>query len=255
MRLVTLNLMGGRSANGDLLDASRLGDVVAALKPDVLALQEVDRSQPRSVGRDLTGELARAMDARDARFVSTLVGTPGSDWRRSDETPTTGEPEYGIALLSRYPVRDWAVTRLRAARLWAPLVVPTQRGPRVLPVKDEPRALLLANLDGPAGPLTVGATHLSFIPGWNVWQLRRSVAAFDGHTGPRYLLGDLNLPGRVVDRVTSWVRLANAPTWPSAEPRVQFDHVLTDRPPDGPVDARTESLAVSDHRAVVVDLP
>ena len=44
-------------------------------------------------------------------------------------------------------------------------------------LRDEPRVLLAAILDTPYGDVTVAATHLSFVPGWNVRQLRSSVRA------------------------------------------------------------------------------
>ena len=41
---------------------------------------------------------------------------------------------------------------------------------------DEPRVLLAAVVDAPFGRLTIATTHLSFVPGWNVWQLRIALA-------------------------------------------------------------------------------
>ena len=88
----------------ELVDQARYADAIASLDADVLALQEVDRDQPRSGGADLTAIAADAMGAVEHRFEPALQGTPRSTWvpATSDERP--GGPAYGIALLSRYPV-------------------------------------------------------------------------------------------------------------------------------------------------------
>jgi endonuclease/exonuclease/phosphatase family metal-dependent hydrolase len=72
-------------------------------------------------------------------------------------------------------------------------------------------------------------------------------------SGPRLLVGDLNLPGSLPRRVSGWTQLARVPTYPSWKPRVQFDHVLADRPTKVR-DVRALQLPVSDHCALVVDL-
>ena len=60
MRLATFNLLNGRSLADGQVDLERLRDAVVALDADVLALQEVDRDQPRSHGADLTADKLRA---------------------------------------------------------------------------------------------------------------------------------------------------------------------------------------------------
>ena len=95
--------------------------------------------------------------------------------------------------------------------------------------------------------------HLSFVPGWNVRQLRAVVRWAAALPGPRLLVGDFNLPGAVPRLVSGWTQLARVPTYPSWKPRVQLDHVLADRPT--PVAAaRALRLPVSDHCALVVDV-
>lgn len=244
LRLATFNLLHGRSLDG-ALDRDRLRRAITMLDADVLAIQEVDRDQPRSEHRDLTAEVGQAMGAVAYRFVPTVTGTPGENWRPF-RTGDTG-PAYGIALLSRRPVTSWRTVTLAAAPIRAPVVVPGPRRPGVLLLRDEPRALIAAELDG----LTVGATHLSFVPFWNRRQLHRACAALGA--GPRILLGDLNLPGRLAAS-RGWERLATDPTWPAPRPKVQFDHVLAAGPIGDVLRVRTVQLAVSDHRAVIVEL-
>jgi endonuclease/exonuclease/phosphatase family metal-dependent hydrolase len=159
-----------------------------------------------------------------------------------------------VALVSRLPVRSWHVTRLRPAPVRAPVFVPGPTG-RLMLIRDEPRVLLAAVLDGPAGPMTVATTHLSFVPGWNVGQLRRVVRALRRLPGPRLLLGDLNMPGRLARTVSGWRSLARVPTYPTGRPRVQLDHVLADAAAAWRVRAAdAPESAVSDHRPLVLDV-
>ena len=262
MRLATFNLLNGMSVVDGQVDADRLHDAVTMLRADVLGLQEVDRAQDRSHRRDLTGAVATAMriptEAVDRRrFVPSLVGQPGGRWRPvSDDDVTDGtatdEPTYGIALVSRWPVQSWHVVRLGLSRLQAPVLVARTR--RLVWLRDEPRTAVAAVVRTPVGPMTVATTHLSFIPGWNAVQLRRLTAALRELPAPRVLLGDLNLPGRLPRLVSGWTPLARVPTYPSWNPRVQFDHVLGhgDLPPVMRVE--TPEVAVSDHRPLVVEL-
>jgi endonuclease/exonuclease/phosphatase family metal-dependent hydrolase len=111
--------------------------------------------------------------------------------------------------LSRLPGRDWRVVRLPALPLRSP--IRTNDGRWIL-TKDEPRAAASAVVEGSAGPLTVTTTHLSFVPGWNVIQLRRLLAQVASLPQPQVLLGDLNMPGELPRSLASWRRLIEAPT-------------------------------------------
>ena len=253
MRLASFNILNGRSLSDGEVDAGRLRDAVKLLDADVLGLQEVDRDQPRSHGLDLTAEVAAAMGG-EGRFAAAIIGTPGEKWRPARESEPPAGPAYGIGLVSRLPVTRWLVTRLPSAPVRSPIVIP---GPqrKVLWLRDEPRVLIAAVLDTPAGPMTVGNTHLSFVPGWNGAQLRRAARALRGLPAPRVLLGDLNLPGALPRWLTGWTPLATTPTYPAPDARVQLDHILSHGaglPPVAGSGAR--EMVLSDHRALIVDL-
>lgn len=255
MRLATFNLLGGRSVAHGRVELPELRSAAEALDADVVALQEVDREQPRSHGSDQTAVVAAVLGAEAWRFVPTLHGTPGGTW-----TPAAGDgsgaqlpgPAYGIGLVSRHPVSSWSVRRFKPAPVGMPLLVP---GQGLVHVDDEPRAAVAAAVETPHGPLTVVATHLSFVPGWNVAQLRELLRWAKGLPGPRVLVGDLNLPGRVVGVSTRWSRAARVATYPSWNPRVQFDHVLLEPGCGLTVTAAHRlRMPVSDHCALAVDL-
>ncbi|AEG42863.1 endonuclease/exonuclease/phosphatase family metal-dependent hydrolase [Isoptericola variabilis J7] len=267
IRLVTFNVRHGRGDDGRV-DAARLGAALAALDPDVVALQEVDRAQDRSERADLLGAVEEAIGARETRFVPTLTGQVGlarhvrtsaesadvqkvssllRTWsgRRRARGDEADGPSYGIALLSRHPVSAWRRLRLPTV---TPYLVGLQLGP------DEPRAALAAVVETPDGPLTVVGTHLSSWGRWNraqLWSLRRHLRAAPR---PLVLLGDLNIRGALASRITGWRELVHVPTYPAARPFLQIDHVLADGDVDAAGPARALDLGLSDHRAVVVDV-
>ena len=249
MRIATFNILHGHSVEDGRVDVERLADAVKRLDADVLGLQEVDRDQPRSMNADLTAVAAEAMGAVDSQFVAALSGTPGGTWMAATGEEQPGS-SYGIALLSRFPVTSWRVVRLPVLRSRVPVWFRGDRRPKV--VADEPRVAVAAVIEGPAGPMTVATTHLSFVPGWNVVQLRRLVRALAGTREPMVLTGDLNLEPRQVARVSGLRGIAAAPTFPADEPTRQLDHVLVRGPLAAVGPAEALRLPLSDHRALAV---
>jgi endonuclease/exonuclease/phosphatase family metal-dependent hydrolase len=259
LRLGTLNLASGRDAVGRSGDAASLAAALAQVDADVLAVQEVDVGQPRSGGLDQPAAVATALGAADWRFAASVAGTPDPfrSWTPVDPPAQRGPgdrlagPHYGIALVSRLPVRRWSVHALGTGRARLPLQAPDPRTGRTrwwwFP--DEPRLAIAAELDG----CTVVATHLSFAPHTALRQLVRLRRWTGTLPGPVLVAGDLNLVGPLPARVFGGRRLVNEPTYPAAAPRVQFDHVL------GPATVHAtrpvvRQLAIGDHRLVTVTL-
>lgn len=251
MRLVTFNVLHGRSPDDGLVDLDRFAAAIAALDPDVLALQEVDQHQPRSHRADLTAVAAEAMGACESRFAATMAGVAGTDWSTIGPSAVPGGAAYGVALLSRCPVRRWRSVTLPRIRTPLPWL---RRDPRRLVLqREEGRVAVVAELDTPEGPLTVAGTHLSFVPGWAQWQLlglRRALAP----SAAAVILGDLNMGRRSAPRTTGFRLLAADPTYPAGLPRRRIDHVLIRGDVGNVVATRTPRLPLSDHRALVVEL-
>ena len=246
MRLATFNVLHGRSPEDDRVDLDRFAAAVAALDADVLALQEVDRDQPRSHGADLTAVAAQAGGYRDARFGAALSGLPGR-WRRAGDAEPAGTPQYGVALLSRVTVSSWEVVRLPALPVPVPVLFPGRR--RVEVVRDEPRVAVVARL---ATGVSVASTHLTFVPLWNLVQLRL-LARRVPRSAPLVLMGDLNLPPDTVVRTTGMRPLASGPTFPAHAPAAQLDHVLG-RGVRAAASGRVQRLPLSDHCALVAEV-
>lgn len=229
-------------------------EACAALDADVLCLQEIDRGQPRSAGVDQTAAVAEGLGAAAWRFQPALVGEPGGRWRAAtaaDGDCGSGEPGYGVGIVSRLPVDRWHVRFLAAAPVRAPVFVPGGKG-RFLLLPDEPRVVLAADVPD----LRVATSHLSFVPGYNLVQLRRAtrwLAARQPRLGC-VLLGDLNVPGPFPALASGWRPLAKARTYPAGRPRLQVDHALASTPAAAVTATSTRRLSLSDHLALVVDL-
>jgi endonuclease/exonuclease/phosphatase family metal-dependent hydrolase len=165
----------------------------------------------------------------------------------------TGEEQpdaatYGVALLSRHPVRAWQVVKLPALHAPTPMWFRGRRLPTL--VRDEPRVAVAATVETDEGALTVVCTHLSFVPWWNGRQLGSLVRSLEPSERPLVLMGDLNMDTRRAVAISGMTPGAAQPTFPSHAPRVQLDHILI----DGTLTATSSEapeLPLSDHRALV----
>lgn len=247
MRLATFNILHGVApATGDV-DLTLLARELASLDADVIALQEVDRHQPRSAHEDQPARLAELTGVHDHVFAPAMTGLPG-EWTPATGAEGPGVPAYGVALLSRFPVTDRREVRLPPAPVRVPYRFPGQRRPHL--VRDEGRVAIVADLAGPAGRFRVVTTHLSFLPAWNGMQLRRLVRTLPRDGRPTVLMGDLNLGPSRASRITGMHSLVTAPTFPAPSPTGQIDHLLG-RGAVTPAGGSAVWLQVSDHRALV----
>jgi endonuclease/exonuclease/phosphatase family metal-dependent hydrolase len=157
-----------------------------------------------------------------------------------------------VALVSRLPVLRFGVVRLPPSPVRSPVVLPGSKS-RVVLLEDEPRAAIIAVVEQQGVRVTVAGTHLSFVPGWNVRQLRSLRRELSDWPRPVVLAGDLNLPGNLPTAVTGWRRAVKAATYPSTKPQVQLDHVLVGHGRFETAGSAMQ-LGISDHCAAYADL-
>jgi endonuclease/exonuclease/phosphatase family metal-dependent hydrolase len=182
LRLVTFNLFHGGASSGLLGDAARLDarlDMVArelaALRPDVVALQEASSGRGRG---NVAARLAQRLDLHwvhaeaTARVFSLPLVNRVIVW--------TLNFSEGPAILSRFPIVAHEIHDLpRCER------------------RLDPRVLLHAELETPWGRVSAYSTHASR----DDCQLRRIAALVEERRGalPAFVMGDFNagehLPG------------------------------------------------------------
>jgi endonuclease/exonuclease/phosphatase family metal-dependent hydrolase len=267
MRVATWNLLHG-IALVDPQEAPNLAQVARSISADLIGLQEVDRHQERSNYEHQTKKIADAMGLPYWVYAPAITGTPGESWegatdshihshQHSESDPD--QPHYGVGLASRYPISNIEVLRFKAAPISLPLLVPSNPRPRMIKVADEPRVAIMADVETPLGIYTVATTHLSFVPGFNVKQLRQLTKKLSERTNPVLIFGDFNLPGKLAKFVSRWDSLAELPTYPTFNPRIQFDHIVARGLSEETIKRAQESAEVlqfpiSDHCALVVEV-
>jgi endonuclease/exonuclease/phosphatase family metal-dependent hydrolase len=229
IRVLSYNIHHGEGIDGKL-DLSRIAGVITAVKPDLVALQEVDRHTRRTEQLDQPAILSK-LTGMKILFEKNIVFQGG---------------DYGNAILSRFPVKAYRNHKLPSHD------------------EGEQRGALEAEilLPGGHGTLILWSTHLDHRPDpierlASARALEKIVRAKGETVG--LLAGDLNsqLRGQVLPVfLRSWTNsngLKPLPTVPVKEPKRQIDFVFY-RPPQR---WRVKSVRVleeqvaSDHRALL----
>ena len=215
--------------------------VAAELAPDVIGIQECDYALKRSENVNQIAEIATSIGAPYFAFAPCIIGTPGETWRKLNDNDqklitnsdsSSHEGSYGIGIASKVEVLQWHRLDLGNSPIGAPLLIPgDESGPgkvRPIYIRDEPRVALAATL---ANGYTVINTHLSFVPGFNLRQLKklkRWAAELEQSTGTTaIIIGDLNLPKNLPVVASQWKSLATQATYPSWSAKIQFDYILS----------------------------
>ncbi len=191
------------------LDVGRVADVIAALSPDIVALQEVDVGRARTGGVDQAHQIARRLGMA-FHFNAALK---------------VEEELYGDAILTTLP--EWLVK-----------AGPLPGYPRL--ARLEPRGALWVEVDVHGAKLQVITTHLGLVP--REQQIQAAALAGPEWLGavhpatPMVLVGDFNATPRTVvyrtfsRRFTESRRAAKArgrtPTFPSPMPVLAIDHIF-----------------------------
>jgi endonuclease/exonuclease/phosphatase family metal-dependent hydrolase len=144
---------------------------------------------------------------------------------------------WGVAVLSRLPMRDVEVIQLGRLR----------RDPAY-------RAVVRGTVDVRGGELTVCGTHMSHITHGSHAQYRRLSKQLPPLDTAAALVGDMNLWGPPTSSYfRGWRRAVTGRTWPAHRPHSQLDHVLVTQSVSV-AEARIGGFAGSDHRPAVVRL-
>ena len=243
-----------------------LPSAIKKIAPEVLSIQEVDHFLPRSNSVNQVQEIAKAMKAVDWAFAPAIIGTPGEKWRAlndSDESIITakskGEGGYGIGFASTIPVTAYERIELGRSPVGMPLLVPGGEDgkgkPRFIYVQDEPRVALVAHLEN---GWSIINTHLSFVPGFNIAQLKkikRWAEKSAAQTGNKVaIIGDLNLPKGLPVVGSQWQSLITQNTYPSWGAKIQFDYILTKDNVSKFNAIKTTATGISDHLPITVEI-
>ncbi|MFJ4521977.1 endonuclease/exonuclease/phosphatase family protein [Streptomyces sp. NPDC088810] len=240
LRVATYNIHAG-AGQDNVFDLDRTAAAIRDLDADVVGLEEVDvHWGARSDFTDEARELADRLRMRV--FFAPIYDLPPA-------TPGGERRQYGVAVLSRFPVRGaWnhEITRL-STQTPDPVPAPT---PGFAEVKVRVRGI----------SVHVYATHLDYRadPSVRRAQVDDMLAVLAEDRGPKVLLGDFNAEPGSPELARLWGPLTDAApdggkTYPALDPVRRIDLVTVS--PDVTVTGAYESgTTASDHRPVVADL-
>ena len=273
MRVISWNLLHGQKippTNSQDWQAEIVGaakKVADELQPNFISLQEVDYFQSRSDLTNQTKLVAQSMQLKYWAYLPTLIGTPGEKWRSVKDLKNSiitessidknPKASYGIALATNWPIKKLYVKKLGRSIVGMPLLIPKDngKGVRFIYVKDEPRVALIAELEN---GYTIATTHLSFVPGVNIFQLNKLSSYLKKLPGLALLTGDLNLPGNLPSKFSGFKSLISQATYPSWKPKIQFDYIMLRKSELKSVSSikpiKSTATGISDHTPIGVEI-
>lgn len=215
LRVMTYNIHSCINMDGKVFP-ERIGEAIASLEPDIVALQEVDEEHPRT------------HYCRQAEFIADYLGMA------FDFFPVlkNGAGKYGLAILSRYPIQK------------------IQHGYLPYPFKkerhklQEKRGAMLVGIETFLGRLVVLNTHLGLYPMERRIQIEELTGdkwlSDETTDTPLIFCGDLNTGERsfsykrICERLSDVQRLEKAPGYPkptffSWRPIFRLDHIFVSR--------------------------
>ncbi|MFE2092792.1 endonuclease/exonuclease/phosphatase family protein [Streptomyces sp. NPDC059460] len=240
LRVATYNIHAG-AGEDNVFDLDRTAEAIRGLHADVVGLQEVDvhwgaRSNFVDEARSLADKLD--MQVFFAPIYDMDPATQGGD-----------RPQYGVAVLSRYPIleaENHDITRL------------STQTPNPVPAPAPGFAEVTVNVKG--SHVHVYDTHLDYRgnPSVRKAQVADMLDVLAADPGPKVLVGDFNAEAKAPELAPLWQQLRDtAPdgggTYPAINPFKRIDFV-TVSPDITVVGAQEVATEASDHRPVVADL-
>ena len=167
LRIMTYNIKNGELVGHDL---SKLAAVIKESNPDILGLQEVDDGTKRSQGKHETDEL------------STLTGMPYKYFAAN--FPFDGG-QYGLAILSKYPIAASTTVRLDSH---------TKRENGY-----EPRIAAVADITAKGKTVTFVTVHASLHDEERAGNAKAILTALGPRAARAIVVGDFNeSPGKAI---------------------------------------------------------
>ncbi len=197
LRIMSFNIHVGIGMD-QRLDLERIADTILKEKPDLVALQEVDRFAERTQKADQPKILA-ALTGMNVVYGKTIDNSGG---------------DYGIAVLSKFPITDYMFTTLPRA------------------VEAERRGLLVATVRlDEARTIRFGCTHLCAYHEKNRSAQVDAINEIAAREKSLFLLGgDFNAePGSESNTRMGkrWTELTGPePTFPSGKPDAKIDYIF-----------------------------
>jgi endonuclease/exonuclease/phosphatase family metal-dependent hydrolase len=206
--IASYNVHWGMGPRGRGFPAFDVVEACRRLDADVLVLPE---SWAPDDGPSQHEQVADALGMSmvcDARLARSVLGPPPRTVGRGDGGGTGG---WHLAALSRLPFRAAEVIPLPHL-----LLDPVDRAVLAFDVVVDGSALAVRGTHLP---------HLEFGVHLRTGALRRALPT---PTGPAALIGDMNMWGWTIDRITpeGWRRVVKGKTWPAHRPHSQIDHAL-----------------------------
>ena len=229
IRLVSYNIKHGRGMD-NRVDLERIASVLRKLKPDLIALQEVDHTCTRSGKIDQAAVLGNllGMHHRFGKFMDFQGG------------------QYGLAILSRFPVQKSIRHQLAPGA--------------------EPRCALEIIVR----PTTIGPllSFISIHNDWTrepfrIAQVNDLITGLRERKHPVILAGDFNAEPKAESlarlKASGFLILAkkkDAKTFPSPSPRIEIDYFMARGFSFGnpPLTVVHDERLASDHRPIAMDL-
>ncbi|MCL2304434.1 MAG: endonuclease/exonuclease/phosphatase family protein [Planctomycetaceae bacterium] len=197
LRVLSYNIHIG-IGNDKNLDLERTAKTILTQKPDLVAIQEIDRLTERTQNVDQVAELER-LTGMHAVFGKTI---------------NIGSGEYGIAILSKYPITEHRITQL----------------PRL--DNQEDRGVLEATIQlDDKTTLLFACTHFCHInEERRIKQAEKINELLAQHDGLVILAGDFNAkPGSKTIEIlkAKWSDATDEkPTFSSDNPRIKIDYIF-----------------------------